>query len=321
MYFSSFMQMASRREYWYPPRLARILWSAIRNFPRQIEICRILARPEFRSIVSLHPVYPFKYLSTLYLVRGLTATERAQCFLHHYRYVQDRLHCGVLREAMLRDTSLVELRADGHACVLTLGPPAENALWEGELALALRCDGEPLYSLQFAIVPGWVLQSQEKDVLVILRIQGVKGRLNEIRAATRTLQDVAPPALLVAALVGIARTWDIREMGGISASSQFSREHCPPALVRTYDDFFVSLGASRISEQFFATPIPLKEKAINEVTNGHKARTRKKRLFKSMVTDEVCRRIAESNLSPSEPIDFLNPPASSRLEAEEQMAG
>jgi uncharacterized protein VirK/YbjX len=125
----------------------------------------------------------------------------------------------------------------------------------------------------------------------------------------------------VAALVGIARAWDIRQLGGITASSQFSREHCPPALVRTYDDFFASLGASRISEQFFATPIPLKEKAIDEITNGHKARTRKKRLFKMMVTDEVCRRIAESNLSSSEPLDFLNSPASSSLEAEEQMAG
>lgn len=321
MYFSSFVQMASRREYWSPPRLARILWSTLRNFRRQIEICQILALPEFRSIAALDPVYPFKYLSTLYLVRGLTATERAQCFLHHYRFVQNRLCCGILRDALRGDTSLVELHRDGHAFAVTLGPPAENAVWEGEMAVSLRFNGEPIYSVQFAVVPGWLLESHERDVLVILRIQGVKGRWEDIRAATRALHDVAPPALLVAGLIGIAMAWDIRRLGGISASSQFSREHCPPDLVRTYDDFFASLGASRISKQFFATPIPLKEKALDEITNGHKARTRKKRLFKSMVTHEVCRRVTESNFSSSEPAEIPNTPDLDSMTAEKQMAG
>ncbi|MGC2638563.1 MAG: DUF535 family protein [Acidobacteriaceae bacterium] len=321
MYFSSFMQMASQREYWYPPRLARILWSATRNIHRQVEICQILARPEFRSIASRHPVFPFKYLSTSYLFPGLSATERAQCFLHHYRYVQDHLDCGILREALQRDTVLLELSQVGHSSAVTIGPPAENALWEGELALALWFDGEPLYSLQFAIVPGWVLQSQEKNAFVILRIQGVKGRLDEIRAATRVLQDIAPPALLVAALAGIAKAWDIRLLGGISALSQFSREHCSAALMRTYDEFFATLGATQVSDNFFATAIPLKEKAIDEITNGHKARTRKKRLFKAMVTEEVCRRITEGSLSSSPSIEILNPAESTSLASEKQMAG
>lgn len=321
MYFSSFLQMAGQREYWYPPRLARIVWSAIRNIRPQIEICRILSQPGLKAAASRHPVFPFKYLSTLYLVRGLTARERARCFLHHYRYIQERLGNGIVSESLLRDTPLIELHEAGHTCVITMAPPSEDALWEGELALTLWFDGAPLYSLQFAVVPGSVLQSQEKDVIVILRIQGVKGRFDEIRAATRIMRDVAPPALLVAALIGISNAWGIRLLGGISASSQFSRDHCSPALARTYDEFFSSLGASRVSAEFFVIPLPLKEKAIEEITNGHKARTRKKRLLKEMISDEVCRRILESNQSSRQPIEIIGDPDSVDMTAEGQRAG
>lgn len=321
MYLSSFMQLARQRDYWYPPRLARILLSVTCNIHRQVEICRILALPEFRSIASLHPVCPFKYLSRCYLVRGLTAAERAQCFLHHYRYLQAHLDCRVLQEALQRDTALIDLREGGISCVVTMGPPADNALWEGELVLGLWFDGIPVYSLQFAIVPGWILRSQERHAFVILRIQGVKGRYGQIRDVTRTLHDVAPPALLVAALVGIAKAWDIRHLGGISAASQYARRDPEsPALIRTYDEFFASLGASRVSADFFSTPIPLEDKAIEEINNGHRARTRKKRAFKQMVADEVSRRIVASSW-PRESIEVISPAASAWTAAQNRMAG
>ncbi|HEX4005921.1 MAG TPA: DUF535 family protein [Acidobacteriaceae bacterium] len=293
MYLSSFMQMARQREYWAPPRLARIVSSIARNIPRQMEIFRVLALPPFRSMNSIHPAFPFKYLSTRYLVRGYTARERATCFLHHYRFLQTKLNSPSVRTALEGDTPLLAMSAGGSNYVVTLGPPRKDAIWEGELLLRLTVDGLAVYTLQFAVVPGWVVRSRQENVLLIQRLQGVKGCSGEIFAATKALHEVAPPALLVAALLGIANAWDIRQLAGVCARSQYShRAHLSDALVRTYDDFYVDLGASRISSDFFLSPIPLVEKPIDGIRNGHKSRTRKKRAFKQMIADDVCRWIS-----------------------------
>jgi uncharacterized protein VirK/YbjX len=292
MLIGSLIKLARNRFYFYPPRLIRVAWSLARNLRRQLEIFRILSLPLFNELVLLDPVFPFKYLSTDYLFAGLPAGVRAASFVHHYRLIEAKLPSDFLRQRRHREITLFETRKDGCTYAVVLGFPTENAILEGELCLHLLVDGVQVYVLQFTIVPGWVLKSEQEDVALILRLQGMKGHFQQIRSATKALNEVAPPALLVAALQGIASAWGVREMAGICARSQLCyKDGSPDHFRQSYDEFFVELGATHTAAHFFCSPLPLIEKPVDRIRNGHKSRTRKKRAFKLHVAHEVCSRI------------------------------
>jgi hypothetical protein len=61
-----------------------------------------------------------------------------------------------------------------------------------------------------------------------------------------------------------------------------------------YDDFFAELGATRNSAGFFVSPIPMPEKPVASIKQGHKLRTREKRAFKLQVAADVCQLLLES---------------------------
>jgi uncharacterized protein VirK/YbjX len=116
----------------------------------------------------------------------------------------------------------------------------------------------------------------------------VKGHESEVRLATKSLLEVAPPALLVAALQGIAAALGINLMAGTSAIGQSSYLEKHSSLFQeAYDDFFATLGASKNSAGFFCSPLPLEEKPLLLIPKGHKIRARKKREFKRQVADSV----------------------------------
>lgn len=296
MYVASLAQMARRKSYWAPQRLGRIVWSICSNLPGQIELFRILSLPAFKSMVLLDPVFSFRHLSTQFLFRGLTAKERTASILHHYRFLISRMSNPILYEFGHSGIRVLEHQKNGTDYVVTLGMPPKNALWEGEGVLQLQADGAPIYHLQFTIVPGWVLNSEQRDVIFVQRLQGVKGRFQQISAATKAFRDVAPPLLLITALQGIAAAWEIREMACISAKSQISttrdnKERLSANFKQAYDDFFLELGARHVSADFFSLPVPLEEKPIELIGNGHKARTRRKRAFRHEIANRVCHTI------------------------------
>jgi len=293
------MRLARQKDYWAPKRLGRILWSISSNLRGQIELLRIFSLPAFRYMVLLDPVFPFRHLSTEFLFRGLSAKERTASLLHHYRFFISRISNHLVRQFGHWEIPVIEHRKNGRDFAVTLGPPGRNDLWEGESLLQLLVDGVPVYHLQFTIVPGWVLHSEQTDVVLVQRLQGVKGCFEPVSAATGAFGNAAPPLLLVTVLQGIAAAWGIHEMACVSAKSQISRKLCnderSSALFRqAYDDFFLELGATRISADFFSLSLPIEEKPIELVGNGHKARTRKKRAFRHEIAARACQKLLEA---------------------------
>ncbi|HUH62868.1 MAG TPA: DUF535 family protein [Terracidiphilus sp.] len=287
MYIHTFLRMARNPYFWSPLRLKRVV-SILGNFPRQIEILRILADPAFQGLVRSNPVLPFKYLSNRYLVRGLTSRQRASCFIHHYRQLGLRFSPSFLHRMAEEEIALLQRQNGDNTYVVSIGFPSGVPIWEGEILLHLLVNGVEVYALQFTIVPGWFVNSAEESVLMVLRLQGVKGGYDQIYSATKEFRDVAPPALLIAALQGIANAWGIRRMAGVTARSQYSyTENCAEVLRGAYDDFFLELGAEQISPDFFLTSLPLPEKPIERITRCHRPRAKRKRVFKASIADEV----------------------------------
>jgi len=299
MYFDAFLQMARQRDNWAPQRVRRVAWSLISNLGSQIELFRILSLPAFKSLVLLDPVFSFRHLSTDYLFHGLSANERMASILHHYRFLISRLSRRILHQSGPWEIPVVEHRENGRDFAVTLGLPAKDALWEGESLLELKVDGAPIYQLQFTIVPGRVLHSEQRDVVFVQRVQGMKGCFEQVSAATRAFGDVAPPLLLATILQGIATAWEIREMACISAKSQYCRklhkdEGSSALFTQAYDKFFLELGATRVCADFFSLSLPFGEKPIELIGNGHKARTRRRRAFRREIANRVGQTIREA---------------------------
>jgi uncharacterized protein VirK/YbjX len=286
-----FLQLARQRHYWSPSRLARIAWAVARHIRQQREILQVLSIPLFQKLVFTHPELPFKYLSRDYLARDLTAVDRASCFTHHYRRLGAAIPSRMLREVLRGGAVLMEKTEGENHYAIVLGL-VRTEVREGELFLQLRVNGEIVYVLQFTMVPGNVVGSAAKEALLISRLQGMKGCYKQIHAATRAFRDVAPPALLLAVLQGFAKAVGIRELAAVSATSQFSyTPEYAASFVEAYDDFFTEMGATRSSGIFFSSPIPLEERPVE---SNHKARTRKKRIFRLEITENISQTILNS---------------------------
>jgi uncharacterized protein VirK/YbjX len=289
IFFQSLFKLAGQSFFWSPRRLLRLIWTISRNIPLQLRVLRLLTRHEYRRLAEAEPTFPVKFLARDYLVCGLTIDQHAACFLHHYKRLPHGLPREWLSKALHQDITVYRLFEAGRVFTVKLGL---SRPWdrEGEMSLTLEMDAQPLFVLSFTIVPGRVVGSKLDELLLVSRLQGVKGRFDEIRLATKTLHDVAPPAVLMAALCGFAEKYKIEGLAGASSSMKPEVDSVTdgrPLDFQAYDQFFEGIGAARGLAGFYLAPIPLPEKPMTMVKKGHKTRTREKRSYKREVSDAV----------------------------------
>ena len=118
----------------------------------------------------------------------------------------------------------------------------------------------------------------------------MKGKYKLIRDATKTMNDIAPASLLLAALQGFAEAFGISEFVGVSAVRQSAyTEERTEVFRKSYDEFFLNVGAVLGPDNLFRCPIPIPEKPLQEIKRGHKLRTKEKRAFKRDIAAAVHR--------------------------------
>lgn len=292
-FLSSLLRLVWGRHRFYrsPVRFAQLAWNFGTNIGRQSQILRLLSTPVYARVLRQEPIFLFKYLTRDYLARGLSTRARAESFLRHYWRLRDVLPRVVLSRILQNHLVLLEKESDDHVLRVRLGRAREE-LKEGELVLALEVDGKAIFILQFTIAPGWVVQSEAPEVFLVSRLQGMRGCYSEVRLASKAFHEVAPPALLLAVLHGFAQVFGIEEMAGIAAESQLCYSSEDAQLFKAaYDNYWLELGARKVSAHFFASPIPPPEKSLDGIKNGHKSRTRKKREFKRRIAEQVFHRL------------------------------
>jgi uncharacterized protein VirK/YbjX len=270
-----------------PTRWAHFAWGLCSNLPTQIRILHTFSKPPFLRLLLGDPARPFSFLNRNYLARQLTVAQRAHSLLHHYKRIHASLPNQTLRQILASGLIVYETCRDASLFRVTLDLTG-TIYWEGELSLHLEVNGVAVCILSFSIVPGSVAGALANEVLLVACVQSAKGCESQIRLATKSMLDVAPPALLVAALQGVAAALGIHAMAGTCATIQSSylQEHCS-LFQDAYDNFFATLGATKNSAGFFCSPLPLEEKPLPLIPKGHKIRVRKKREFKRQVAESV----------------------------------
>jgi uncharacterized protein VirK/YbjX len=305
LFLGPLSNLAKQKKTWTPALLAGVLWRAVSNIGKHRRIMEVLKYPEFADLAQADPRFAFKYLTHGYLARSFSVAQRAASFTHHYQALHDLLPRPFLTRVLHRDITLLQMREADARYAVTFGLSRSHDK-EGELSLNFQVDGTTVFIMSFTIVPGHVIQSPSPDVLFITRIQGVKGCYRQISRAIKALHDVAPGALLLAALQGVGQVLGIPALACISGVDQNS--YCPEwdaSFKIAYDNFFTELGVEKNAAGFFVADIPLNEKPLVLIKQGHKLRTREKREFKRKITDKVCEMLSANYHGKNAPVRLL----------------
>lgn len=276
-------------------------WRALTHLRKMREVLRLLARiPLFSEMLRSNPRFGFKFLTDDYLARGFSTSEAASCYLHHYRRLHSLLPDHLLREILQEEVTVHAIPdgSDRFALTLGLSRPYDN---EGELTLRLRVDGDIVYVLSFTIVPGEVVESKASEAFLITRLQGIRGCFRQISIATKALHEVAPDRLLLAALQGIAEAFGVRAIAAVPAHRQTSYKDAAAQVFRdAYDNLFSGLGFSKSATGFFSSAVPIDQKPLTSIKQGHRLRAKKKRAFKHQI-QLACTRFFENSAMDREP--------------------
>ncbi len=242
------------------------------------------------------PSLPYRpvalYLHPNYLARSLSASERLACHFHAYAYICERLAPSALL-ALYGEGIELFARAEGEvaaSCHLTANRKAPN---QGELSLNLLVGGEEVYALGFSFVPGGMFRAEEPTVPLIARMQGAAQAFEDIRVATKLFGDIAPQAVLFAALQGVAEGFGLRHILGVPARLQPSfAERNAEALKHNYDDFFAAVGATQASGGFFDYDRERFADILDHMPAKHRARTKAKRRLKAALAAEAAKALS-----------------------------
>jgi uncharacterized protein VirK/YbjX len=287
-------RVLGKNKKWFPAKVACALWHVVCNVDMHPKIIQLLRFPEYVELTRDNPLFVFKALTDGYLARHFSVAERAACFTHHYQRLRRTLPGPLLVRVLHQTTILVNISARAHMFRITFGMSRTHDK-EGELSLNFVVDDTTTFILSFTVVPGWVVKSSVAEVLLITRLQGIKGHFPKISLATKALGWVAPPALLVAALQGVGDAFGIRSLGCISGGDQSSYcEECASMFFSAYDEFFIDHGLAKNAANVFLSPIPMVEKPMGHLTDGHKLHTKKRREFKRRIAQAVYRALRDS---------------------------
>jgi uncharacterized protein VirK/YbjX len=303
-----------------PSRLwlvAGVSWRALKHFPTHLRVTRFLRSPAFVDTVQDNPKFAFKYLTDSYLVNGLAIKDRAECFLHHYEVLYQRLPDRVLRQLLNWGIDLCEFSENGVRFALrcALSRPCGK---EGELSLVLFVEGKLLSSISFTFVPGHVANSDHREIILISRIQGEPGLPDEIvKTAQQALHRMRFGSVLMAGLEGIALAFAVPEIACVSSLLHIAYVSAYADHFRhAYEELLLEKGFSQSETGFFRTEVPMKERSNAEIRGNHRSRAKAKRLLRQRVAGS-CRDYFESVLqSASEASDtHWSFPARSEQEA------
>jgi uncharacterized protein len=255
------------------------------------KVAKVLASAETRPIVRAEPRLLFKYLSD-YLGADLSRKERASILIDHYTFLMDRVRENFFRMIVDRRVELWQQIIGEHRyriCLTFPRTPTEH--YEGDLSLVFEADGVGIYVLSFAIGPGSIAGLAASRAIYIARVQGKGKGLHLIRTATKMCVDISPQALLLAAVEGVATALSLSHIIGIGADNHVSAgaDFRPNDMGRAYDEFWLAAGGLRLERNMYYLPVPLPHKPIQSVKRNHRSRALRKREYKLIVKEQVCR--------------------------------
>jgi uncharacterized protein VirK/YbjX len=253
------------------------------HLPGLIALGARIRRAGFGYAARSQPKLVFKYLGW-YLAKSFGTASRLRIMSHHYRTLAARLpdlgKLGFPRNEIVLWSDRVEL----DTFTIGLCIPASHYL-EGDLSLVFSINAVPLHKLSFTCIPGKEAGLEVGTALLVGGSQGFPGTSALIRRASKTIGEICPAAMLILALQALAKRLGADAILGITADEQTSLQNPEQAKSR-YDSFWEMSGGER-QGWFYRLPSGVAWKDTSHLSNGHRARARRKRELKVRILAQI----------------------------------
>ncbi len=254
-----------------------------------LKLMKVLKSYKQKKFIGLrtYAIYTYSFISNLF-----TTKEKLAILTHHYSYLKE----------IFAENSLYRVFNKGLLCwsektgndsakvVLTFNGMLE---FEGSLALIFYLNDVMVFRLAFSFVPGSIFHSNEKALIYITCMQGVKNGFKNYAKATKSLNENEPAIVLIKIIEAMAKAININTILCISTTNQicFSSTIGFDKFNNNYNKFWESIGAIDTGKGFYIMHHPFYEKPIGLIVQKHRSRVLNKRKKLATIYNESYNKI------------------------------
>ena len=251
-----------------------VFWSSTH---RMLEA--LSGRDDFDRLLASQITLPSK-THRQYLMRGLTANDRADAIVSHYYWIDSLKESGLaLALTSPQEKPVAQFHAKDGVIYTVNASSAGKAEREGESTLWLRDNEDTLLaSLTFSVA-----RSNGQQVMVIGGLQGPRRSVTRdvIKQATRACHGLFPKRVLMEVLFQLAAQSSVRAIFAVSDEGHVFRalryrlskgRH----FHASYDEFWASLDGKKLSAFCWQLPLQMARKSLEEIASKKRAEYRRR---------------------------------------------
>jgi uncharacterized protein VirK/YbjX len=224
-----------------------------------------------------------------YLVKGLSARQRVQCVLAHYRFEETTFN-NAYKQAVYVNRSLpLWQHSCEHGEFMIQLEMASRMNAEGDLTIAFVANGKCLHRLSFSWVEGALAGVPSPMTIFVARNQGRWIDSGEaFEAFERAFPNNSPSFFCFAALQGVAQAVGMTQVVAVKCDSHVAYD---PAEVRhfanAYDGFWKILGGEEMTGPGFLIALPFYVKPLADMPSKHRKRAAQRREWWRAIGDSA----------------------------------
>lgn len=231
---------------------------------------------------------PFHHLSHRgYLVQGLSARQRVQCVLSHYRFEETTFDTAY-KQAVYAGGGLTLWRhvVDESEFLIRL-EMASRTNSEGDLTIALVAGGKVLHRLSFSWVDGGIAGVPTPLVPFIARNQGRWAESNDaFEAFERCFPNNSPSFFCFAAMQGVAQAVGMEQVVAVKCASHIAYDPDDVQhFANAYDGFWKILGGVELPGNAWLIALPFYLKPLADMPSKHRKRAAQRRDYWRAIGD------------------------------------
>lgn len=216
-----------------------------------------------------------------YLVKGLSARQRVQCVLSHYRFEETSFNAAYKQAVYARGgLALWQMEAAGSQFLIRL-EMASRMNAEGDLTIALVADGKVLHRLSFSWVDGAIAGLQTGLVPLVARNQGRWTDSGEaFEAFENAFPNNSPSFFCFAAMQGVAGAVGMDQVAGVKCTAHPAYDPLDAKhFANAYDGFWKILGGVELPGDTWLISLPFYLKPLADMPSKHRKRAAQRREY------------------------------------------
>ena len=226
----------------------------------------------------------YKYIGS-YMARDLSRSFRRNLILDHHAFVQSRFRALAVTNLSRSGIGLWHSASDENSVKIVLGLSKLSPM-EGEWQIEYRFNGQTLSTLSFCFASSPQFCVEGDYVCLIGGFQGGYDCRNLIRLSSKSNGEISPSSMLILAIKAIASVLGLAAIYGVSSEQHVAQSYAADSMKASYDRIWTDHGASCVVEGFFRLSDAI-ERQYGDISHAHRRRTRKKRLRKAAIQQQI----------------------------------